>query len=152
MPVRLVGVPSLRMSTSSYSWGSYEADASLTIVNVTAAVSDRSRAKRPPRLIAYAYAQRRAGTGVAGVTRHYKPLRHVTFSRVGCPQLKNYYSPIWIAMRWYKARAFMRHHKTPGAASAPAPIKHRGLIPFSSKLVIQHLPSFFCTLVPRMPV
>ena len=37
----------------------------------------------------------------------------------GCPQLKNYYSPIWIAMRWYKARAFMRHHKTPGAASAP---------------------------------
>ena len=30
----------------------------------------------------------------------------------GCPQLKNYYSPIWIAMRWYKARAFMRHHKT----------------------------------------
>ena len=27
-------------------------------------------------------------------------------------QLKNYYSPIWIAMRWYKARAFMRHHKT----------------------------------------
>ena len=70
----------------------------------------------------------------------------------GCPQLKNYYSPIWIAMRWYKARAFMRHHKTPGAASAPAPIKHKGLIPFSSKLVIQHLPSFFCTLVPRMPV
>ena len=55
----------------------------------------------------------------------------------GCPQLKNYYSPIWIAMRWYKARAFMRHHKTPGAASAPAPIKHKGLIPFSSKLVIQ---------------
>ena len=45
-------------------------------MNVTAAVSDRSRAKRPPRLIAYAYAQRRAGTGV---TRHYKPLRHVTF-------------------------------------------------------------------------
>ena len=48
-----------------------------------------------------------------------------------------YYSPIWIAMRWYKARAFMRHHKTPGAASAPTPIKHKGLIPFSSKLVIQ---------------
>ena len=48
-------------------------------MNVTAAVSDRSRAKRPPRLIAYAYAQRRAGTGVTGVTRHYKPLRHVTF-------------------------------------------------------------------------
>ena len=21
--------------------------------------------------------------------------------------LKNYYSPIWIAMRWYKARAFI---------------------------------------------
>ena len=55
----------------------------------------------------------------------------------GCPQLKNYYSPIWIAMRWYKARAFMRHHKTSEAASAPTPIKHRGLIPFSSKLVIQ---------------
>ena len=48
-------------------------------MNVTAAVSDRSRAKRPPRLIAYAYAQRRVGTGVTGVTRHYKPLRHVTF-------------------------------------------------------------------------
>ena len=48
-------------------------------MNVTAAVSDRSRAKRPPRLIAYAYVQRRAGTGVTGVTRHYKPLRHVTF-------------------------------------------------------------------------
>ena len=48
-------------------------------MNVTAAVSDRSRAKRPPRLIAYACAQRRAGTGVTGVTRHYKPLRHVTF-------------------------------------------------------------------------
>ena len=55
------------------------------------------------------------------------------------PPLKTYYSPIWIAMRWYKARAFMRHHKTPGAASAPAPIKHKGLIPFSSKLVIQHV-------------
>ena len=48
-------------------------------MNVTAAVSDRSRAKRPPRLIAYACAQRRAGTDVTGVTRHYKPLRHVTF-------------------------------------------------------------------------
>ena len=48
-------------------------------MNVTAAVSDRSRAKRPPRLIAYAYVQRRAGTGVTRVTRHYKPLRHVTF-------------------------------------------------------------------------
>ena len=48
-------------------------------MNVTAAVSDRPRAKRPPRLIVYAYVQRRAGTGVTGVTRHYNPLRHVTF-------------------------------------------------------------------------
>ena len=48
-------------------------------MNVTAAVSDRSRAKRPPRLIVYAYVQRRVGTGVTGVTRHYNPLRHVTF-------------------------------------------------------------------------
>ena len=70
----------------------------------------------------------------------------------GCPQLKNYYSPIWIAMRWYKARAFMRHHKTSEPRQRRLPIKHKGLIPFSSKLVIQHLPSFFCTLVPRMPV
>ena len=54
--------------TDEYSWGSYEADASLTIVNVTAAVSDRSRAERPPRLIAYAYVQRRAGTGVTAVS------------------------------------------------------------------------------------
>ena len=37
----------------------------------------------------------------------------------GCPQLKNYYSPIWIAMRWYKARAFMIHHKTSGAVPKP---------------------------------
>ena len=63
----------------SRDWGSYEADASLTIVNVTAAVSDRPRAKRPPRLIAYAYVQRRAGTGVTGVTRRHNPLRRVTF-------------------------------------------------------------------------
>ena len=35
-------------------------------MNVTAAVSDRSRAKRPPRLIAYAYVQRRAAPGVTG--------------------------------------------------------------------------------------
>ena len=55
----------------------------------------------------------------------------------GCPQLKNYYSPIWIAMRWYKARAFMRHHKTSEPRQRRLPIKHKGLIPFSSKLVIQ---------------
>ena len=52
-------------------------------------------------------------------------------------QLKNYYSPIWIAMRWYKARAFMRHHKTSEPRQRRLPIKHKGLIPFSSKLVIQ---------------
>ena len=38
------------------------------MVNVTAAVSDRRRGKRPPRLTAYAYVQRRAAPGV---TRHY---------------------------------------------------------------------------------
>ena len=48
-------------------------------MNVTAAVSDRPRAKRPPRLIVYAYVQRRAGTGVTGVTRRHNPLRRVTF-------------------------------------------------------------------------
>ena len=57
----------------------------------------------------------------------------------GCPQLKNYYSPIWIAMRWYKARAFMRHHKTSEPRQRRLPIKHKGLIPFSSKLVIQQM-------------
>ena len=54
--------------TDEYRWGSYEADASPTMVNVTAAVSDRRRGKRPPRLTAYAYVQRRAAPGV---TRHY---------------------------------------------------------------------------------
>ena len=38
------------------------------MVNVTAAVSDRRRGKRPPRPTAYAYVQRRAAPGV---TRHY---------------------------------------------------------------------------------
>ena len=58
----------LLRKTDEYRWGSYEADASPTMVNVTAAVSDRRRGKRPPRLTAYAYVQRRAAPGV---TRHY---------------------------------------------------------------------------------
>ena len=62
-----------------YGWGSYEADASLTIVNVTAAVSDRPRAKRPPRLTAYAYVQHRAAPGV---TRHYRTFAACYLSRV----------------------------------------------------------------------
>ena len=78
------------------------------------------------------------------------PLRHVVLvwlrallrdagdSDPGCPQLKNYYSPIWIAMRWYKARAFMRHHKTSEPRQRRLPIKHKGLIPFSSKLKARH--------------
>ena len=31
-----------------------------------------------------------------------------------------------------------RHHKTSGAASAPTPIKHRGLVPYGTSLAIQH--------------
>ena len=65
--------------TDEYSWGSYEADASLTIVNVTAAVSDRCRGKRTPRLTAYAYVQHRAAPGV---TRHYKTFAACYLSRV----------------------------------------------------------------------
>ena len=49
------------------------------MVNVTAAVSDRRRGKRPPRPIAYAYVQRRAGTGCYRVLHGITPLRHVTF-------------------------------------------------------------------------
>ena len=46
------------------------------MVNVTAAVSDRRRGKRPPRPTAYAYVQRRAAPVLHGNT---KPLRRVTF-------------------------------------------------------------------------
>ena len=49
------------------------------MVNVTAAVSDRRRGKRPPRPIAYAYVQRHAGTGCYRVLHGITPLRHVTF-------------------------------------------------------------------------